>query len=215
MQGTVWDKLGRPNRMVCPYSPLSPGGPCSFLEMLQATGCSFHCLTVCHRSDAELWQLGEYLRAGHFGERELNLMKKSGSEVRLETTPEVKTGRFGRVTHPDCIQTLMPEATVISYTNDEVFETTGRLQAGKVMSNCPCVDDWEPSVMRRISSGPPPIEWENFLEGAQTMVVLSENCPVKLGRGRMGKKIAVPSSAAGAAMVSGSPDSGTIFVCVF
>ena len=189
MQLVVWDQANRPNRTVCPYSPLVVGGRVSLLEALEATGLAAHCLTICHRSDAKIRELAALLRGGNFGAYEHKLCSEAGTDLRHTSAPAKKTDRFQNVTDFEQILTLMPEATVLCYTNDEVESFTQRFQSGKKLAEVDCVDEMDGSVEVFKPDPPQPKFWESSLEGALTKLVLCDNCPVRLGRGRMGKKV--------------------------
>jgi hypothetical protein len=190
-QLNTYDKRGRPNRVVCPFSPEPGQEDIPFVELLRATGFTAVFLTTPHRFDQELQELVDPLRDGHFRERERAKMLGAGKDLVLTVGTEIENF-YGTIRTWECVQAAT--ATVLFYTTDLVEAYTKRVQEGKTKFKVLAYDVDCTDFDLTSAAFVPLRDISNYLEGgAKNEITFTENCPVCLGRNTPGGVLVTPS----------------------
>lgn len=211
-QQPPFDNRKRPNRIVCPYSPLHGGDEDSpLLQQLRVTGLAALELRYSYRSEPLLEKLLDPLRDGIFNAPEHKLMSDSGIDVRAVFGEEdviIPYGHGARKVFQFVVSA--EKATVLYCTRRLVAEYTKRKmeEAGHTIT-VKCVDNKEtfPGVRQRAQN----YDLEEYLEGAPSELELCAGCPVRLGRSMNGEKLSCPGDGVHAQPDLASPSTYNFF----
>ncbi len=208
-QQPPFDDKNRPNRVVCPYSPIGGGDEDSpLMAQLKATGLVALELRYSYRSEPELELLLNPLRDGIFNAPEHERMSQAGSEVQAVFDLEEVFDEYTQTRRTWDFVVSAEKATVLYCTKKLVKAYTDRkMKDAGVTEKVKCKDVKETPIdpRQRIVSN----DLDDYLDGAPAVLELCAGCPVRLGRSMKGEKLSCPGDGVAAQPDLASPS--TIF----